>query len=296
MQLSNEDIAFVAEYDDSKYWHPSVTADTALFRVLDHPENASKKYPVRKLEVLLVKRGRPPFKGGWALPGGFCEKDESLHECAERECFEETGLKPVYCGEVSTYSNVNRDPRTRVITQSFLAVVPEGEDSTPKANDDAAEAIWFEVDMKTEAISPTQYRTRLELSSGDVRIFGSIDLKADAQGSWHREVVEDASLLAFDHLEMICCAVEVLRTKLYRTSIAFKWVTAQFRIADLQSVFEAVIGNELLRTTFFEHVKPLLRRVEEKSEGVESILDQIYEYNKDYCLQDGLSAVDLWQS
>ena len=296
MQLSKEDLEFVENYSDAQYWHPSVTADTVLFRVLDKPENATKKYPLRKLEVLLVKRGGSPYKGGWALPGGFCEKDESLHECAARECFEETGLKPVYCGEASTYSSVNRDPRTRVITQSFVAVIPEGEDSTPKAGDDAAEAAWFEVEMRTETISPVHYQVQLVLKSGDLSISGSIALKADAQGVWRREIVEDASLLAFDHLEMICCAVEVLRTKIYRTPIAFKWVKDQFRIADLQSVFEAVIGNELLRTTFFEHVKPLLKRVEDKSKEAESVLDQIYEYNKNYCLQDGLSALDLWQS
>ena len=296
MQLSHEDIEFVARYDDSKYWHPSVTADTALFRVLDTPENASKKYPVRKLEILLVKRGRSPYKGGWALPGGFCEKNESLHECAKRECLEETGLRPAYCGEISTYSRVDRDPRTRVITQSFLGIIPEGENSIPKADDDAAEAAWFEVDMKTQTISPVHYRVTLNLTNDDAHISGSVDLKSDGQGVWRREIVEDASLLAFDHLEMICCAVETLRTKLYRTSIAFQWVSNQFRIADLQSVFEAIIGKELLRTTFFEHVKPLLKRVEDKSTGVQSVLDQIYEYNENYCLQDGLSALDLWQS
>ena len=296
MQLSNEDLNFIAEYSDAKYWHPSVTADTVAFRALDTPENAAKKYPVRKLEVLLVKRGNSPYKNGWALPGGFCNADESLQECAARECLEETGLQPVYCGEVSTYSRVDRDPRTRVITESFLAVIPYGENSEPKAADDAAEAVWFEVAMNTEAISPKHYRAHLLLTHDDIKISGSIDLKANQNGGWYREVFQDADLLAFDHLEMICCAVETLRTKIYRTSIAFKWVQKQFRIADLQGVFEAVIGKELLRTTFFEHVKPLIKRVEEKSENVESILEQVYEYNENYCLQDGLSALDLWQS
>ena len=95
---------------------------------------------------------------------------------------------------------------------------------------------------------------------------------------------------------MIGCAVETLRTKLYRSPIAFHWVPAHFRIADLQGVFEAVIGNELLRTTFFEHVKPLLKRVDEENADGVGILDQMYEYNADYCIEDGMSALDLWQS
>lgn len=295
MKLTDEDLQFAAAYDDSMYWHPSVTADSVVFRCLDTPDNKTKKYPMRKLEVLLIKRGNYPYKGGWALPGGFLNKDESLAECAARECEEETGLKPIYCGEVSTYSSVNRDPRTRIITQAFLALVPYGESGEVKDADDAAEAAWFEVSMKTENLNPRHYRAQVILKNGDLEIKGSVDLKADDNGRWHREVAEDAEYLAFDHLEMIGCAVETLRTKLYRTAIAFQWVEDTFRIADLQSVFEAVTGNELLRTTFFEHVKPLIKRCDNQPEGC-GVLDQMYEFNENYCLQDGLSALDLWQS
>lgn len=295
MRLTDEDRAFAAAYDDSPYWHPSVTADSAVFRALDTPENAAKKYPQRKLEILLVKRGRPPYKGGWALPGGFLEKDETLAQCAARECLEETGVAPVYQGDIATFSRVDRDPRTRVITQSFLAVVPYGERGDAAGADDAAGAAWFEVSMKTESLSPRHYRSHLQLVHGDERLTGSVDLLADENGSWRREVYEDAEGLAFDHLEMICCAVECLRTKLYRTPIAFHWVPARFRIADLQGVFEAVIGEELLRTTFFEHVKPLIRRVADQPDGL-GVLDQMYEYNEAYCLEDGMSAIEMWRS
>lgn len=295
MKLSEEDLQFAANYDDSPYWHPSVTADSAVFRALDTPENATKKYPQRKLELLLVKRGRPPYQGGWALPGGFLEKGESLAECAARECLEETGLVPVYQGDVATFSRVDRDPRTRVITQCFLALVPYGESGAVSGSDDAAEAAWFEVAMHTEALSPQHYRTHLSLVHDTITITGSMDLIADGKGGWRREVHEDAALLAFDHLEVICCAVESLRTKLYRTPIAFNWVPDQFRIADLQGVFEAVTGQELLRTTFFEHVKPLIKRMEDQPAEV-GVLDQLYRYNEDYCLEDGLSAIELWRS
>ena len=295
MKLSEEDRAFAAAYDDSRYWHPSVTADSAVFRAQDTPENASKKYPQRKLEILLVKRGRPPYKGGWALPGGFLEKGETLGQCAARECLEETGLAPVYQGDVATFSRVDRDPRTRVITQCFLALVPYGENGDVTGSDDAAEAAWFEVSMKTETLSPHHYRSHLRLVHDDLVLAGSVDLLSDDKGVWHREVFEDADGLSFDHLEMICCAVESLRTKLYRTPIAFNWVPARFRIADLQGVFEAVVEEELLRTTFFEHVKPLIRRAADQPDDL-GVLDQMYEYNEDYCLEDGMSAIEMWRS
>lgn len=296
MKLTAEDKAFSQTYDDAAYWHPSVTADTAVFRALDCAENASKKYPSRKLELLLVKRGNHPYKGGWALPGGFCEKDETLRECAARECQEETGLSPVYCGEVGTFSRVDRDPRTRVMSEVFVAVLPYGETGEVVAADDAAEAAWFEVAMKTEALSPKQYRVHLNLKNDDFSITGAVDLLGDEQGQWRREVTADSEDLAFDHLEIICQAIEMLRTKMYRTQLAFNWVPEHFRIADLQDVFEAVIGEELLRTTFFEHVKPLLRRVDEENAENVAILDQMYRYNQDYCILDGLSAIDLWQA
>ncbi|MDO4281242.1 MAG: NUDIX hydrolase [Peptococcaceae bacterium] len=296
MKLSKEDLDFAAAYDASPYWHPSVTADTAVFRALDDPANAGKKYPVRKLELLLIKRGNHPYKGGWALPGGFLNKDESLLACAKRECREETGLAPVYAGEIGTYSAVDRDPRTRVISQCFLAVVPYGETGDAQVADDASEAAWFEVKMTTVALATDHYRAQLTLTNGETVISGSIDLKSDGKGGWTRSIHEDAEALAFDHLEIICCAVEALRTKMYRTAIAFRWVPAQFRLADLQGVFEAVIGQELLRTTFFEHLKPLLKRADVPENDGKSILDQVYEYNSAYCLEDGMSALDMWQS
>ena len=296
MKLTAEDLAFAEQYDANKYWHPSVSADTALFRALDSAENAQKKYPQRKLELLLVKRGNHPYKGGWALPGGFCEENESLHACAARELKEETGLSAVYCGEVGTFSRVDRDPRTRVITQAFLAVVPYGETGEAVAADDAAEAKWFAVSMKYNNLSAKHYRITLTLTSDDEVITGTVDLLDEGQGAWRHEVVEDAEALAFDHLEVICQAVETLRTKMYRTQVAFNWVGEHFRIADLQGVFEAVVEQELLRTTFFEHVKPLIKRVDDENPENAAILDQIYEYNKGSCILDGLSAIDQWQA
>lgn len=294
MNLTDQDRQFCTSYDASGYWHPSVTADSAVFRCLDTPDNATKKYPQRKLELLLVKRGHPPYAGGWALPGGFLEEGESLLACAARECKEETGLTPCYQGDVATFSRPDRDPRTRVITQCFLATVPYGHTGAVHGADDAAEAAWFEVAMHTEALSPTHYRAHLSMKNNDTEIHGSVDLLQDALGSWRREICEDSTLLAFDHLEMICCAIEALRTKLYRSPIAFSWVSTQFRLADLQAVFEAVIGQELLRTTFFEHVKPMIRRTDNQKNNI-SVLDQMYKYNRDYCLEDGLSAIELWR-
>ena len=92
-------------------------------------------------KVLLIERGGEPFKGCWALPGGFMNMDETTEQCAFRELEEETGLKIGEVHQIGAYSRVDRDPRGRTITVAYLAVV-----DAPIAvigQDDAAKAQWF---------------------------------------------------------------------------------------------------------------------------------------------------------
>ena len=115
-----------------KYPHPSVTTDCVIFG-----------FDGGKLKVLLVERGLEPYKGRWAFPGGFVKMDESCEEGALRELEEETALKGTYVQQFHTYSDPNRDPRERVITVAFFALVRIQE---VEAGDDANKAQWFAID------------------------------------------------------------------------------------------------------------------------------------------------------
>jgi len=115
-----------------KYPHPSVTTDCVIFG-----------FDGAKINVLLVERGINPFKGRWACPGGFLKMDESALQGAKRELFEETGLKDAYIHQFHTFSAPDRDPRERVITIAYYALVRISE---VKAGDDAAKAQWFPLD------------------------------------------------------------------------------------------------------------------------------------------------------
>jgi 8-oxo-dGTP diphosphatase len=95
-------------------------------------------------KILLIKRGRPPDKGKWALPGGFIEMDEDLIDSAKRELAEETGITGVELQELFTVGTPGRDPRGRVITVMFFAIVDMNHIEC-KAGDDAAEISWFSV-------------------------------------------------------------------------------------------------------------------------------------------------------
>ena len=115
-----------------KYPHPSVTTDCVVFG-----------YDGLRLNVLLIERGADPFKGHWAFPGGFLNIDESAQQGAKRELFEETGLRDAHIHQFHTFSAVNRDPRERVISIAYYALVRISE---VKGGDDAAKAQWFPLD------------------------------------------------------------------------------------------------------------------------------------------------------
>ena len=116
-----------------KYEKPSVTADITVFTVKD-----------KELKVLLVKRGLEPFKEKWALPGGFVRIDESLEDAAKRELEEETGVKNVYLEQLYTFGDTKRDPRGRVMTVAYMALV-NSENIKLKATTDVLDAQWFSV-------------------------------------------------------------------------------------------------------------------------------------------------------
>ncbi|MDE7189300.1 MAG: NUDIX hydrolase [Muribaculaceae bacterium] len=118
-----------------KYPHPAMTADCVIFG-----------FDGQQLRLLLVERGCEPFKGCWALPGGFMKIDETIEHTARRELSEETGLNNVYLTQFRVYSRPDRDPRERVVTVAFIALVRPA-DYHVAGGDDAAQAIWFDETM-----------------------------------------------------------------------------------------------------------------------------------------------------
>ncbi len=116
-----------------KYPCAALTVDCVVFG-LDEGE----------LKVLLIQRGRDPFRGRWALPGGFVRVDETLETAARRELAEETGLKNVFLEQLYTFGAVDRDPRERVVSVAYYALVKLS-DHRARAATDAANAEWFPV-------------------------------------------------------------------------------------------------------------------------------------------------------
>lgn len=115
---------------------PMLTVDVVVFSLDDSRGDAM---------VLLVKRGKAPFAGMWALPGGFVGIEEELKDAAARELEEETGLKGVELEQLRTVGTVGRDPRGRQITVVYMGIM-EGDRAKVRGGDDASVARWFSVE------------------------------------------------------------------------------------------------------------------------------------------------------
>ena len=115
---------------------PAVTVDIVIFTIRDSC-----------LQLLLIQRGEEPFIGSWALPGGFVRLNESLEEAASRELEEETGISQAYLEQLYTYGDPKRDPRDRVITVAYFALIPPDEQIRAEGGTDVTQAAWFPYDQ-----------------------------------------------------------------------------------------------------------------------------------------------------
>lgn len=191
-----EEAEFLKNFDPTKYQNPGVAADTALFAVRED-----------ELYILLIERGGYPYKGCWALPGGFVNMDEDLADSAKRELLEETGISVEYLERATVWGKPDRDPRQRVITVSFIGLI-DFDDANAAAGDDAAKAEWFKIMSYKKTVG--------ERTSIDFTLLGPDQISASVSYPNERiqEVVcEQSGGLAFDHAESIATSIELLKER-----------------------------------------------------------------------------------
>ena len=250
---------FLSTYNVSEFERPSITVDMLVFTVTKEEKQNYRKLPEKVLRLLMIKRGDHPYLGQWALPGGFVKTNESLDEAALRELKEETNIDNIYIEQLYTWGDVARDPRTRVISTSYMSLV-DSSTLDIKASDDADDAKWFTVSCKfiqelktvTEKGYVLQRRFKLNLSNDEDELSAVIKTVKTVEGKVTkivREVVESNGI-AFDHAKIIEYGIERLRNKIEFTEIAFNLMPELFTLTELQQVYEIILDTELLKANF----------------------------------------------
>ena len=192
--------------------HPSLTVDVALVTAMEGA-----------LHALLLRRGVPPDAGRWALPGGFVRIDESLDDAAARVLREKAGLGDLFIEQLYTFGALGRDPRARVVTVAYYALISaERLTEAGAAGGEAAELARLRVPWAGEEGGPVE--------------------ALDRSGA--------ALPLAFDHAEILGLAVKRLRGKLDYAPIGFQLLPERFSLRALQQIHEIVSGRRLNKDSF----------------------------------------------
>ncbi|WP_379152718.1 NUDIX domain-containing protein [Paenibacillus sp. sgz5001063] len=281
---------FLQGYDAGMYERPSVTVDMLIFTVMEQAQDNYRKLSEKSLQLLLIQRGEHPFLGQWALPGGFVSVDESLEDAARRELHSETNIDNVYMEQLYTWGDVNRDPRLRVISSSYMALV----DRTAldvQAGDDADDAGWFEIAYDVLKSSRKELeggyqqdeQIRITLQKEDIVLSGVLSVSETVQGHVRRvrrEIIENHGL-AFDHLKMIQYAIERLRGKVEYTDIIFNLMPPLFTLSELQRVYEIILGRELLAPAFRRKIADRVTETEEFTKDAGHRPSKLYRYKVD---------------
>ncbi|MFD1611007.1 NUDIX domain-containing protein [Sphingomonas tabacisoli] len=195
---------FIASYDPSAFERPSVTVDLVLLTIRD-----------RSLQVLLVERTEHPFIHQFALPGSFVPMDETLDEAAQRVLRDKAGMPPTFLEQLYTFGDVKRDPRMRVISVAYFALLPH---------------------------------SALGHIDPDHRDLATVNFTDGGAGVFTNDGVR--LTLPFDHGQIVATAVDRLRAKLDWSDVAFALLPQEFTLRELQEVHEVILGRPLNKPAF----------------------------------------------
>lgn len=279
---------FLQNYDAGAYERPSVTVDMLIFTVMEQEQNNYRKLSEKSLQLLLIKRGQHPYIGQWALPGGFVSINESIEDAARRELYTETNIDNIYMEQLYTWGDVERDPRMRVISCSYMALV-DRTTLNVQAGDDAADAAWFEVTHQLMETNRTELeqgyelekRFRITLQNEQTTLTGTVSHTETVQGhvrKAHSRIIESEGL-AFDHLLMLQYAIERLRGKVEYTDIIFNLMPPLFTLSELQRVYEIILGKELLAAAFRRKIADSVTETDEYTKDAGHRPSRLYRYN-----------------
>jgi len=239
---------YLKQYDSNKYTKPSVTVDISIFSLFDNECTNYRKLPEKSLKVLLIRRGNYPYKGMYALPGGFVKPNETLEEAAFRELQEETNASCNYLHQLRTFSKPDRDPRQWVITCAYTALVSVT-NLNIVAGSDAETAEWFSVHFKKE--NKIENNWKLFLNNGKFLLTAVLreNLRNKVDDLPGLELIESNGL-AFDHALIVTYALLRLRQHIKQEPIIFNLLPEVFTLTEAQKAYETILEEKLYAQAF----------------------------------------------
>ena len=264
---------FLKNYDPSIYPRFAVATDIIVFGISSKDKNDYRRLDEKKMSVLLIKRDDYPYKGRWCLPGGFVHIDEDLDEAPRRVLFSETGINNIYLEQLYTYGSVNRDPRMRVVSSSYMALIDKDRMDSELKN----ESSWF--DIIDVEYKPDKIMVRLSNGEEDIDFTIKRVLKEHTTDRYAFSVLEN-NYLSFDNPLVIVSGMERLKNKLLYTDIVFNMMPKLFTLGELQKVYEVILGKKLLDPAFRRVIKDKVEETDEFKTGEGHRPSKLFKYKE----------------
>lgn len=270
MQYKSEK-EFLENYDKSKFDLLSLTTDILILSISNEDTNNYRKLSKKYFSVLLVKRKDYPYKDYWCLPGGFMKIDEDIEESPKRILRSETNLHDIYLEQLYTYGKVDRDPRMRVISTSYMALVDKNR-LNDKVNDNAS---WFKITM-----NETEKRIYITLDNDEEKIDLEISktLKEKTTDRYKYDIIKSGNL-AFDHALIIASGIERLKNKANYTDVVFNMMPTYFTLGELQQVYEVILNKKLLDPAFRRIIQNKVIKTDKVKTGEGHRPSALFKYN-----------------
>ena len=263
------DKEFFKNYKSEDYEKISMTTDIVLFSVSDIEKSNYREVDKKVFSVLLVKRTTHPFYSKWTLPGGFLSLDETLIDCAKRVLFTETNLENIYLEQLYTFSNIDRDPRTRVLSCAYLGLVDKNK-LTRNLNTNAS---FFNISVsKDKNIITVSFDNKEESFSCVVE-----EIKDKYGVISYKEI--DNKYLAFDHLLSIVTSINRLKNKVEYSDIVFHMMPKYFTLKELQLVYEAILNKKLIDPVFRREIAHKVKKTNKSKNDGGHRPSSLYVYN-----------------
>jgi len=263
---------FLKDYNSNNFEKLSMTSDILILSVSSEAQTNYRKNDRKMMSVLLVKRNDYPYKGKWCLPGGFLDpKKETLEECAKRVLKRETNLSNIYLEQLYTFDSPNRDPRMRIVSTSFVALIDR-----ERLTDKVEHASWFDIVLYEEKDNLID----ITLDNGTETISLKIKKELKEKTTDRYQFVSKNKVLAFDHDLVIISGLERIRNKINYTDIVFNMMPEYFTLKELQQVYEVILNKKLLDPAFRRIIANKVKKTNNMKTGEGHRPSALFRYTK----------------